>query len=370
MKPGRHRDGLRAPMSRRLLPLGVCAVLLAACGGDDTTQTVTTATVAPANTVGGVGRLPSTIPEVTFAADVAEGIVLPALEGVAIGEEVAGNRVLMIGDSIFAGLSPRHSDTACDQLEPLGWQVAVEAESGRFAEFGARVAQRRAGEGWDVVVVFLGSNYDGAQERYERDMRRIVERFSEVPMVLVTTTLFRSMQSEVNEVVRTLAAERETTRLVEWETISRSRGLLSGDGLHPSADGQLVLTAAVAQVLGQAPSGEGACLPSFYTDDSVNPDGPRSGGTTTSGRTPSGGSATGSATNTSTSVATGDDAGESVETSLPDDSTPDGSTPTDSTMPTDSTTPNSTMPTDSTTPTDTAAPGTTAVPSPVITSAP
>lgn len=359
-------------MQRRLAPLVLTAALLTACGGQDGAQTSTTASVAPANTVGGVGRLPSTIPEVTFAANIAEGIVLPALEGVAIGTEVDGNRVLMIGDSIFAGLSPRHSDTACDQLVPLGWQVAVEAESGRFAEFGARVAQRRAGEGWDVVVVFLGSNYDGGDERYERDMRRILDRFSDVPVVLVTTTQFRSMQSEVNDIIRTLAAERDTTRLIDWEAISRARGLLSADGLHPSADGQVVLTAAVAQVLGQAPSAEGRCLPSLYTDDSINPDGPRSGGTSTN-----------SATSTPTSTVDDEPGEPTGETDTDDtpvdnsvDTSVDTSTPSDSSVPSDST--DTTVPgasTDttvpaSTTPGATTAATTTSAPAPDTTSAP
>jgi hypothetical protein len=110
-------------MIRRLLPLIIASTTLVACAGGDAAPTLE-ATTAPANTVAGVGRLPSTIPEVTFAEGVAEGFVLPALEGEPVAAQVKGNRVLMIGDSIFAGLSRRHSNTACQQLVPLGWQVA------------------------------------------------------------------------------------------------------------------------------------------------------------------------------------------------------------------------------------------------------
>lgn len=303
MKHGPTRDGLKTPMFRRLLPLIVASSALMACSDGDPAPTAV-ATVAPANTVAGVGRLPSTIPEVTFAEGVAEGFVLPALEGEPVAAQVSGNRVLMIGDSIFAGLSRRHSNTACQQLVPLGWQVAVEAESGRFADFGEQVARRRGGDGWDAVVVFLGTNYDGARTRYEQSMTAIVDRFASVPVVLVTTSMFRSMQSQVNDTIRSLADERPTLRVIEWETISTGRGLLSGDRIHPSADGQVVLTAAVAQVLGQAPTGQGSCLASLYTDDSVNPDGPRTGG----------GSGTGSATSGSTS---------STSSTVPPASSPD-----------------------------------------------
>lgn len=346
MKIAPVRDGLSTPMLRRCASLVVAVSLLAACGEDGETLSPQT-TVASAVTVAGVGRLPSTIPEVTFAEEVADGFVLPALEGVPVGAEVSGNRVLMIGDSIFAGLSRRQSDAACEQLVPLGWQVAVEAEPGRFAEFGVRVARARSGEDWDVVVVFLGSNYDGYENRYRDDMTSIVDRFGEVPMVLVTTTAFRSMQREVNDVVRDLAEQRNL-RVIEWEQISTARGLLSGDGLHPSAAGQVVLAAAVAQVLGEAPGGDGACLPSRFTDDSlIVRDTSSASGSSTAGTT----TTTSPVTTSSTSLpAEGEPTDDEPVDSAPDDSAPDDSAPDDTA--TDDSAPETTVP------------GTTVAPSP------
>jgi len=307
-------------MSCRIISVALAITLASACSGDTAAGPMTTTTVTPANTVAGVGRLPSTIPEVTFPEDVADGFVLPALEGVPVGREIGGNRLLLIGDSIFAGISPRHSDTACRQLVPLGWQVAVEAESGRFAEFGERVARRRAGEGWDAVVVFMGSNYDGGRSRYERDMTAVLDQFADVPVVLVTTTVFRPTQRQVNEVIRDLAAQRDDVRVIEWAEISQERRLLSGDGLHPNADGQVVLTAAVAQVLGEAPVDEGRCLESLFTDDSTNPEGPRSGGSSATNSATAADSAT-----TSASPDTSVDGAESG----PDDSVAEGDGETD-----------------------------------------
>jgi hypothetical protein len=271
-------------MLHRCLCLVVAAVSLAACADGDTP---TAPTITPANTVGGVGRLPSTIPEVTFPDGVAEGFVLPALEGVPVGAEVTGNRVLMIGDSIFASLSSRQGGVACNRLVPLGWQVAVEAEPGRFADFGERVARARSGEGWDTVVVFMGSNYDGNRARYEKSMSAIVDRFADVPVVLVTTSLFRAWQNEVNAVIRELAQRHDRVRVIEWETISTNRALLTRDRIHLSVDGQVVLAAAVAQMLGTAPAGESRCLTSQFTDDSLitGSTTPNSTSTTTSAST-------------------------------------------------------------------------------------
>ena len=267
--------------SRRMLAmLGLSTLLVAASCSSGTTSPGDVASaviVTTTATVPGVGRLPDRVGEVAVPTrDPDKPIVLPAYEGTTIASEVEGNRLLMIGDSIFAGLSTRHGGEACGQLTELGWQVAVEAEAGRFADFGERVVASRRWDGWDAVAVFLGSNYDGNQSRYERSMRRILDGFAEVPVILVTTTPFRRMQDEVNEVIRALGEERSDVRVLEWASLSTMGGMLSGDGLHPSVDGQRVLVAALAQILGPV-EGDGTCLASFFVDDSANPEGPRSG---------------------------------------------------------------------------------------------
>lgn len=315
-------------MSRRglsFLATGLLAgVLFGACADGDAQTEVG---VVPANTVGGVGRLPSTIAEVTFPEGVAEGFVLPALEGVPVGAEVTGNRVLMIGDSIFASLSRRQGGTACDRLTPLGWQVAVEAEPGRFAEFGERVARARGGEGWDTVVVFMGSNYDGNRTRYERSMSAIVEQFPDAPVVLVTTSLFRAWQNDVNSVIRELATRYDRVRVIDWEAISNNRALLTRDRIHLSRDGQVVLAAAVAQMLGEAPVGEGRCLTSQFTDDSLITGSTAPNSTSASGSNPTP-TSTPTSSPTSTSLP-----GDDSETEAPDDETR-ADEPTDETSPT------------------------------------
>ncbi|HET9548029.1 MAG TPA: hypothetical protein VFO97_09350, partial [Desertimonas sp.] len=79
--------------------------------------------------------------------------------GAPLREIVEGQRVLMIGDSIMASTSRRYGGEMCRELVPRGWEVEVDAESGRFVDFGDRVLDNRLDAGWDVAVVMLGNNY-------------------------------------------------------------------------------------------------------------------------------------------------------------------------------------------------------------------
>ena len=79
-------------------------------------------------------------------------------------------RVLTIGDSVMASTASRYTNDMCRALVPLGWQVEVEAETGRFVEFGTRVLKRRWSAGWDVVVILLGNNYRELQSGYRSEL--------------------------------------------------------------------------------------------------------------------------------------------------------------------------------------------------------
>jgi hypothetical protein len=241
-------------------------VVAAAC----TSATADAPFVAPASdTVEGIGRLPETIPGVTFGAEMPIDITLPPLEGEEIGLQVAGNRLLMVGDSIFAGVSRRYTNLACDTLVPLNWQVLVEAEPGRFVEFGRQVLDRRLDEGWDAVVFMFGSNYRLDRQQFADTLGSMITDVGDVPVVLLTTSMFREVQREVNEVIREFGDLLPNVTVLDWETISAFPGVLSGDRLHPTEPGQRVMMAAIAQVLGPAPIGPGECLRSSFNDDSA-----------------------------------------------------------------------------------------------------
>jgi hypothetical protein len=194
---------------------------------------------------------------------------LSALEGSTVGTNAAGNRLLIIGDSILSGTASRYGGAMCSALVPLGWRVAVEAEAGQMVVFGRTVLRDRIYEGWDAAVVFLGTNFGGNQEKYERDLTAIVESLAPRPTLLLTATLNRPTMQQVNETIRTVASKFSNVSVLDWGTTSIQPGLLNRDRVHPTDAGRKVLVASIASALGTAPETPGACLPSKYTDDSL-----------------------------------------------------------------------------------------------------
>lgn len=194
---------------------------------------------------------------------------LSSLEGASLGSTAAGNRLLIIGDSILAGTANRYGGAMCAALVPMGWRVAVEAEAGQMVGFGRTVLRDRIYEGWDAAVVFLGTNYGGSRESYERDLTRIVESLAPRPTLLLTATLFRSTMQEVNDVIRIVASKNPHVSVLDWGTASVQPGLLNKDRVHPTNAGRAVLVSSIASALGSAPETPGACLPAKFTDDSL-----------------------------------------------------------------------------------------------------
>ncbi|MCE2735374.1 MAG: SGNH/GDSL hydrolase family protein [Acidimicrobiaceae bacterium] len=194
---------------------------------------------------------------------------LSSLEGTSLGSVAAGNRLLVIGDSILAGTASRYGGALCSAVVPLGWRVAVEAEAGQLVGFGRTVLRDRIYEGWDAAVVFLGTNYGGSKENYERDLTRIVESLAPRPTLLLTATLFRDSMQQVNEVIRVVASRNTHVSVLDWGTASVQPGLLNKDRVHPTNAGRAVLVSSIAAALGTAPETPGACLPAKFTDDSL-----------------------------------------------------------------------------------------------------
>ncbi len=138
------------------------AFVLGACGTADAVDSEQTAPTA-LPTVPGVGNLPDTIPvptlevpdEVVDEPPVSVVVTRPVdddgVEVESVAERVNGNRLLVIGDSILASTATRYGKELCEALNPIGWSVEVDAEPGRFIDFGNEVAEdasrrrRRAG---------------------------------------------------------------------------------------------------------------------------------------------------------------------------------------------------------------------------------
>ena len=97
-----------------------------------------------------------------------------------VAEQVNGNRLLVIGDSILASTATRYGREMCDALNPLGWSVEVDAEPGRFVEFGNKVLESRLPDDvsdeddFDAAVVHLGSNYDLDKDNYFAELNEVL----------------------------------------------------------------------------------------------------------------------------------------------------------------------------------------------------
>jgi hypothetical protein len=223
-------------------------------------------------TIPGVGDLPGAVSstieaESTVVTSLRVTTTLPADEQV--GYVAAGNRVIVIGDSVVASTARRYTGDMCEVLVPLGWQVEVDAETSRFIEFGNSVLDRRLAAGWDVGVIMLGNNYAGDEARYRQQLERMVRRLSPNPVVLLTVSEFIPSRRAVNDVIREMAEIYDNVMIVDWAATTLADGsLVGGDGLHLTTAGRAALAADVSLALGPAPKRPGKCLPTEFDDDS------------------------------------------------------------------------------------------------------
>lgn len=274
---------------RREVVAALCAVGLMACAavGDDNAQGAVTPSVDVTQTVSGVGVLPAPVttapasspsttavstssnPGTSTTSPVAPSV--PVDPGALVGEAAAGNRVLMIGDSILASASKRYGDEICQVLVPMGWRVRVEAEVSRFIDFGKVVADRVMGEGWDAGLVFLGTNYNRDPLDYFEKLNKLINRFGDAPVVLVTVTERDADFVRVNDIITDLADTYPNVSVVEWGAATGADpSLLNEDGIHASPLGRITLAMMFGQRFGTAPAdaGAGRCLDQVFRDDS------------------------------------------------------------------------------------------------------
>lgn len=220
-----------------------------------------------------VGGLPPTLPTLAAGettATTAPGTTVVLLPEQLIGAKVAGNRVIMIGDSVMAGTARRYGGEMCAALVPLGWAVEVDAETARFIDFGNEVLKERLPYGWDAAVILLGNNYGGDPDIYRQYLERLVEKLAPRPTVLLTVSEYRVEQREVNTVIFEVAAAHDNVVVINWAaTTGAHPEFLRADGLHLETPGRVALAQSVADVMGPAPTPPGKCLGTNFFDDSA-----------------------------------------------------------------------------------------------------
>lgn len=252
-------------LPRRAVAVAFLLVVAAGCS--------VTSSEPTEQTLAGIGRIPGAAEAAGVVT--ADGVraVMPPLEGPVLGERAAGNKLLVIGDSILAATASRYGGAMCDELVPRGWRVAVEAEAGQMVGFGRTVVRERITEGWDAAVVFLGTNYGGNEERYESDLDRIVVSLGPRPTLLLTATEYKSSIAQVNRAIRRVAARNPHASVLDWGAVSLQAGVLNRDKVHPTTAGRTLLVESISTAVGDAPEGspgaKGSCLESLYVDDSL-----------------------------------------------------------------------------------------------------
>jgi hypothetical protein len=255
-------DRMTGVVARHVARLAASLALLAsltACGEVNITS--------ESGVLEGVGRLPG----YDFWAPVTlpDGVELqlPLPEGGPVGGRVTGNRVLLVGDSILASTARRYGNEMCETLDPLGWQVAVEAEPGRFAEFGTRVLRARIDAVWDVVVIYLGTNYEGNESSVRREFEQMFDITEGVETVVLTTGVFRDAQKTVNATIRSVANRYDHVHVLDWASVAKVKGITGRDKIHLSDMGRSVLAQTIARALDYAPYREPSCLDPKFRDD-------------------------------------------------------------------------------------------------------
>jgi hypothetical protein len=235
-----------------------------ACGSSISDSTTT---IAVSGTVAGVGNLPAQdLASETDSAN--QSSVPPGSRPITVGELSSGPRLLMIGDSIFAGISRRYGNMACERLVPLGWQVAVEAERGRFIDLGLRIVKQKLPQGFDAAVLFLGTNYGQKQDVYQEYLDKILDELAPRPVIILTATEYKPFMREVNAVIEEEVRTRDNLWLVDWREISKTPGALWKDGIHPVDEGNALLLDSIIGALGYAPGDvPGECLNVEFKDD-------------------------------------------------------------------------------------------------------
>jgi hypothetical protein len=118
--------------------------------------------------------------------------------------------------------------------------------------------------------VFLGTNFNGNFPNYQSDLDRILTSLAPRPTLVLTTSLFREVQQQINSVIQSVAATHPHVRILDWTTISAYDGVLSPDRVHPSVEGRAILAQAISQAAGVAPTSPGDCLESQFTNDQLD----------------------------------------------------------------------------------------------------
>ena len=179
---------------------------------------------------------------------------------------ITDNRVYLVGDSITESISSRYSGAVCDALNPLGWDVTVDAVMGRQTADAVQSLRAHLGDVGQVMVVLIGHNDGIDPTSYKAQLDRLIALVPDVRRIyLLTNYQFEKGRDRMNAVLQQEAAADGTggpddrIELVDWNTVvSGVKGAIRQDGLHLTSIGQEALAGTIASALGLAPGATAA----------------------------------------------------------------------------------------------------------------
>lgn len=187
-----------------------------------------------------------------------------------IGDDVAGDRMLMIGDSILAAAAPGGSGIMCDALVLFGWEVAIDAEAGRDVDDAERVLELHLdAEGepdWDAVAFSFGTGVDGTDESAVAELAAALDALIELvaprPVLLYTLAETDDGTAAINEAIRARAEIHQRALVVEFaDAGSDGVDVVDDTGRTLTEDGVNRLSIRTAAAAGKAPGdADGTCL--------------------------------------------------------------------------------------------------------------
>ena len=219
----------------------------------------TTTTTRPPTTT--QGSTSSTAPATT-----AETFPIPALGDLGFGKDLANlvpvtidprvtdPHLFLLGDSVMAALAPRYTDQGRAVLEPLGWNLTLDAEVSRSPLGALQVLKKRQRDIADVVVILIGHNYGGNLKVVTQQFHDIMSQLTRPKkIVFLLNEEFKASIGDVNNVIRDLAAADPRISIVDWNTLSQGPGFRGPDRIHLTPLGAKLLAVVVAEAVGAAP---------------------------------------------------------------------------------------------------------------------
>jgi lysophospholipase L1-like esterase len=246
----------RGSTSSRTSPPGGATPVAQPANPASARAATTTTTMAPTTTIVASTVAPTTVETFPLPAlaDLGFGADLANLVPVTIDPAISDSRLFLLGDSVMASLAARYTDEGREVLEPLGWQLTLDAEVSRSPLGALQELKKRQRDIPDVVVILIGHNYGGNLAVVTQQFHDIMGQLTSAKkIVFLLNEEFKRSIGDVNNVIRALAAADERIHIVDWNTLSEGAGFRGPDHIHLTPRGAKLLAVIIAQAVGAAP---------------------------------------------------------------------------------------------------------------------